>query len=384
MLNQRAPRHRRSSGFTLIELLVVIAIIGVLIALLLPAVQQAREAARRIQCVNNLKQIGLGLHNFESAYNAFPRSGEHPVTWTDGKTYKSQDYQSLFTLILPMIEQAQVFNAYNLELRHNQPGNFTASATAINTFLCPTNPLAGDRGGSGGRDRFGYGCSDYAVAPYTELDLLGRPTGHPQHGVAPGLKKLSLAALTSQQYPANMYSQFSGSGGQTYVSSSKRVHLDPSKGKIDVYANGSTVASISDGTSNSLAIYEDTGRSPKMWETVGQNLAASTGGYLDPVTGEARCHWRWAEPDSASGVSKLINNNKNAGYTLGVTPAPGQCPWNAHDCGPNNEIFSFHSGGANACFTDGSVRFLKESMDGRVLRALMTKDEGEVVSSDAL
>ncbi len=375
---------RRTRGFTLIELLVVIAIIGVLIALLLPAVQAAREAARRAQCSNNLKQVGLGIHNFESAYKAFPRSGEHPVTWTDGKTYKSQDYHSAFTMVLPYMEQAQVFNSLNLDLRHNQPENFTASSTAIGTFLCPTNPLSGDRqGGGGAKDQFGYGCADYAICPYTELDTLGRPTGHPEHGVPPGEKRLSLAALTSGQYPNELYTKFSASGGQTYVSSSKTVHLDPAKGKIDPYWGGSTIASVSDGTSNSLAVYEDTGRSPKMWETVGQNLAASTGGYLDPVTGEARCHWRWAEPDSASGVSKLINNNKNAGYALGVQPQPGQCPWNAHDCGPNNEVFSFHPGGANVAFCDGSVRFLKETTDGRVLRSLITKNEGEVISADA-
>ncbi len=372
----------KRAGFTLIELLVVIAIIAVLISLLLPAVQSAREAARRAQCTNNLKQLGLGLHNFESAQGAFPRSGEHPVTWTDGKTYKSQDYHSAFTMILNYMEQSAAFNAFNIDLRYNLPENFTASSASINSFLCPTNPLESDRGGGLGRDNFGYGCVDYAICPYTEMDTLGRPSDDPSYGQAPGLKKLSLASLTSNQYPVAQYEKFTPAGSLTYVSSSKTVHLDPTKGKIDPYWNGSKIASVTDGTSNSMAVYEDTGRSPKMWETVGENLAASTGGYLDPVTGEARCHWRWAEPDSASGISKLMNNHKNAGYVIGRQPDPGTCPWNAHDCGPNNEIFSFHPGGANVLFLDGSVRFIKETIAGNILRALVTKNEGEVLSAD--
>jgi prepilin-type N-terminal cleavage/methylation domain-containing protein/prepilin-type processing-associated H-X9-DG protein len=373
-------------GFTLIELLVVIAIIGVLIALLLPAVQAAREAARRAQCTNNLKQTGIALHNFESSRGAFPRSGEHPVTWTDGNVYKSQDYQSAFTLALSYVEQGTVFSTYNIDLRYNLPANYTAAATTISSFLCPSNALTGDRTAGGGKDHLGYGCSDYAMCPYTELDTLGNPSDSGAYGVPPAEKRLSLAALTSNAYPVELYTKYAITGGQTYVSPKKTVHLDPTKapdGKIDVYFNGPTIAAISDGTSNSLMVYEDAGRSPKMWETVGQNLAASTGGYLDPETGEARCHWRWAEPDSASGVSKLVNNNKQAGYALNVEPRPGQCPWNAHDCGPNNEIFSFHPGGANALFGDGSVKFIKENINGRVLRSLITKNEGEVISADS-
>ncbi len=193
--------HRRA--FTLIELLVVIAIIAVLIGLLLPAVQAAREAARRAQCVNNLKQIGLGIHNFESTHSALPRSGEHPVTWTDGKIYKTQDYHSAFTMILPFMEQTNSFNAFNLDLRYNLPANFTASASAINSFLCPTNPLAGDRDGSGGKDSFGYGCADFAICPYTEMDTLGRPSDNPAYGTAPSTRPIVNAALTNNSYPVN-------------------------------------------------------------------------------------------------------------------------------------------------------------------------------------
>jgi prepilin-type N-terminal cleavage/methylation domain-containing protein/prepilin-type processing-associated H-X9-DG protein len=372
----------KRKAFTLIELLVVIAIIAVLMGLLLPAVQSAREAARRASCSNNLKQLGLAIHNFESTYGHFPRSGEHPVIIPgDPVQYKSQDYHSLFTLALQYMEQGNVYNQFNLVDRYNLDSNSTASSVAISIFLCPTNPLSGDRLGGAGRDNKGYGCSDYAVCPYVELDTLGRPKGDPNYN-SNGTGKLSLAALTSGPYPARLYTKMSITGSQTYVDSKKVVHLDPAKGLIDSQLAGSTVASVSDGLSNSLGIYEDTGRSPKMWEDKGQNLAAASGGYLDPVTGEARCHWRWAEPDSASGVSKLINNNRNGGFVFGRAATSGECPWNAHDCAMNNEIFSFHSGGANTLMMDGSVRFLKESMNGSVLRALITKSEGEVISSE--
>ena len=137
-------------GFTLIELLVVIAIIAVLIALLLPAVQSAREAARRIQCTNNLKQIGLALHNYLSATNSFPMGGTKqyglppfnigPAEW--------ENY-SCFAMMLPYLEQNPVFNAMNLMVcpdtgyGYAQVPAITAYNTKLNAFLCPSDPYSG-------------------------------------------------------------------------------------------------------------------------------------------------------------------------------------------------------------------------------------------------
>ncbi len=351
------PTRNRRKAFTLIELLVVIAIIAVLIALLLPAVQAAREAARRMQCTNNLKQIGLGMHNFESTHGAFPRAGEFMFTWTDNLLHKTQDYQSPFTVILPFMEQTSGFNSYNIDLRYNLPDNQTAASFSLNVYLCPSNAIQDTR--NNGKDMQGYGVDDYATVPYTDI----RPDGTEKGGDT----FLTAGGLMGTPYPNGLMTDMSG--GDSTVASNKKVHLDPTKGKIDPFYAGAKIAVITDGTSNTWAVYEDSGRCEKYWET--------SGGYLDPVTGTSRRHWRWAEPDTASGVSRKINNNK--------TPYGGgaNCPWNVHDCGPNNESFSFHPGGVNVLFLDGSVRFLKETVATTVVRALVTRQGGEVISADA-
>ena len=126
------PRSRSSrSAFTLIELLVVIAIIAVLIALLLPAVQQAREAARRTQCSNNLKQIGLAIHNYHDTYSRFPPSSIDPGHSRSGA----------FASILPYIDQANVYQRYDFSLGNSDPVNLTAVAQRISAYLCPSAPF---------------------------------------------------------------------------------------------------------------------------------------------------------------------------------------------------------------------------------------------------
>src|SRR5215831_587256 len=134
-----ATRHSRP-GFTLIELLVVIAIIAVLIALLLPAVQSAREAARRIQCTNNLKQLGLGLHNYESANGSFPMC---TVLLYASPTATKPFFQSSWSVparIAPFMEMGPLYNAINFSLTYSDPPNTTVSNTPIAYLYCPSDP----------------------------------------------------------------------------------------------------------------------------------------------------------------------------------------------------------------------------------------------------
>lgn len=297
-------------AFTLVELLVVIAIIGALVALLLPAVQAAREAARRSQCQNNLKQLGLALHNYESAMKKLPTGGQG-TDFTVNPPATTFDRHSLFTVLLPYLEQGNAFRQFDLDFAYNEnAANQQAAKQLIPGFNCPSNAWREEP-----LDQEGFGFTDYGATYYVDIDP------------ATGLRDKNLRAA----------------GG--------------------LVAGGSRIGEITDGLSNTIAVAEVVGRDERMVPN-----------YADPTAGGLRRFWRWAEPDNAFGISKTINNSSSP---LG---GPSDCLWQDNNCGPNDEIFGFHNGGALVAMCDGSVRFLPESLAPPIVRALVTRDEGEVVS----
>lgn len=371
-----APR-----GFTLVELLVVIAIIGVLVSLLLPAVQAAREAARRMSCSNNLKQLGLAVHNFHSSYNKLPNSGQCGST---GSTTTPYMIHSTATQLLPYMEQQNVYDMFDhnttpdqfgcglsgnvyvcsggaLIHRNSKGRHYTddawptgkiAAKTLIPSFICPSSPV-------GGKDRdpqFGYAGFDYMFPDLT--DIMEIP-GH---------------ALFGQRTVPT--------GGAEWLTQVRRGMLD---------CENATFAGTTDGTANTILCIEDASRSHPLVTQFGalsnrpspvpsSEEAPWTGG----ATGGRRV-FAWADPDcvgngysgpnGASDPSKRLakfNNNKSP---IG---GPVWCPWTVNNCGPNDEPFAFHPGGVNCAMGDGSVRFFSDNVEPLITKMLVGRNDGGV------
>lgn len=373
-------RFTNRGGFTLVELLVVIAIIGILVGLLLPAVQSAREAARRMSCSNNLKQIGLAVHNFESGYKKFPNSGQCDSTGSSTTTYM---IHSTPTQILPFIEQAAVYNMFD----HNSNPLTLYSATASGTgFLTPTGCLLHRNAKGRNYDDPAFPAGQQAakasipafICPSTPLDNAGRDPVHRYGGI--DYMFVALSDVDSRPGSATFGMRTPSAGSAAWLSQVVGGMLN---------CEGGGFGRVTDGTSNTILCVEDASRAHPSVGTFGAFSSRNTPvtSAADPInmlTGpNGRRVFAWADADAAangySGPSNAIAPGSRAAKInnySSVRGGPPECRWSVNNCGPNDEPFSFHVGGVNAVLGDGSVRFLSDSTDGVLVKFMVGADDG--------
>jgi prepilin-type N-terminal cleavage/methylation domain-containing protein/prepilin-type processing-associated H-X9-DG protein len=342
---------KRREGFTLIELLVVIAIIAVLVGLLLPAVQKVREAAARMSCSNNLKQIGLALHNFNSTYGYFPHHKFDFLTNPNpANPFGSQtEGHSMFTLILPYLEQGNVSNLFNIKFSVNDPTNLpppvslgksTAGLAVIKTYLCPSSPTV---------------VCDYG--PYYQLHGINPtggsvPLGRTDYAATAGINPVFQAACAPL----------------TSVAADTKNGLIGALGPVGQGpTDGVKVGAITDGMSNTLMVSEAGG---------GQNVYALT--VAQPISATLIAfNAAWGDGDAAisvRGVDSTGTKEDGGCFAMNTTnySVSSQAP---------RQLFSFHTNGVNALRCDGSVSFMTQTIAAPTLAAVISKAGGEIIDA---
>ncbi len=365
-ISVRTREKQARRGFTLVELLVVIGIIIILLGILLPAVQSVREAGRRARCSNNMHQLGIAILDFESNRRKLPSGGKGTNPTTYRTIFDTTLGQSVFMQLLPYMDHSDILAGNQYVAQYNPgkyyndsaaPQNQTAAKTVIPELLCPSDPFPATD------SMDGYGRTDYAGTVYSDID--------PNPNVPPPPARLPDSAA----------------------------RMD---GALVVPA--CTLAGISDGTGNTIALIEDAGRKPSAYSGTSGGVLSNY--RLSQVTtnpdqttytpvdtsstspcanggGTCRSPWRWADEDSGIGVSGQASSNRTKFINGNNSPLGGTmnsnntgCVWSTGNCGPNDEPFSFHPNGCNSVFMDGSVRYLTDDIDGRILRYMVTRAEG--------
>ena len=322
-------RKESKFGFTLIELLVVIAIIAILIGLLLPAVQKVREAASRLQCSNNLKQLGLAFFNYENTYQALP-----PAYFVAFPPAANLAY-SWAPLMLPYLEQENLYKQYNFNQMFNTASNIAVLQTQLKVMQCPSTPTP------------------------SRSETISLPPN-----AIPG-------------YPAATFTTAAGDysviSGVTSVGWDSVVGAPAGGDREGMLASppfkSSRISGVSDGLSNTLLLVELAGR-PEAWQT---NIRVATNGFpVVPNSGNANTVGAgWGNPYNGE--------NWVSGSLYDGTGAQGPCMINCTNV-TDRGIYGFHTNGAAVVMGDGSVRFLTSSMNPKNFVYMITARKGEIIS----
>jgi prepilin-type N-terminal cleavage/methylation domain-containing protein/prepilin-type processing-associated H-X9-DG protein len=349
-------RKRDPLGFTLVELLVVIAIIAVLVALLLPAVQMAREAARRAQCQNNLKQIGLALHGYHDAHGYFPpdfmQASGNP--WNARHSPWDQQW-SFKVFLLPYLDRADIYNAANLDLPawgvnwvwDEREPNGTLRKSRIEVFLCPSdyhfdhaNPYARSQNyaANWGTQRFfnNWRSNGICYSPGWDSSI-NRPIG--------------LKDIVDGTSMTAAFSEWIRGGMQGVPEFAHRDPLSVTWWTPEPWASGRNTREQREGD--------------KWWEAQCERTTT----YQWDFKGEV---WYWA--------------NAGRGSSIGFSIRPNRKTCNAGHASPNMPMApsSLHSGGVNVLFCDGRVRFISEDIDQQIWFAIGTRDGKEPIDEEQL
>ena len=371
-------------GFTLIELLVVIAIIAVLIALLLPAVQSAREAARRAQCVNNLKQLGLGVNNYESSNGAL---APNATIAAPGNSFQDQ---GILARILPFIEQTAAYNSmnFNYGVRGVWPtggqwnaapmdtevwagdwgrSNATANITYISAFLCPSDAA------NGGNNKFNINGQQRLISTtdyYPNVGLGRFFNGGVTNGTTYSPGALNAAGAPASPGPITIASFTDGTSNTVIFSESVQSNSGQEQDGLGmVYAGPDPATFIGQGNADN----------PPDWQAAQQ---------CQNTPGLAHDYW-WKGEFALSGGHNIYSHtqtpNRRSCYWTNVASYPG--PSSDQDFAGGTQTMvaasSRHPGGVNCLFMDGTVRFIKNTVSFKPWYAIGTPGGGEVVSSDA-
>ncbi|WP_197442821.1 DUF1559 domain-containing protein [Lignipirellula cremea] len=320
-----SSRSRRAFGFTLVELLVVIAIIGVLVALLLPAVQMAREAARRMQCTNNLRQIGLACHTYHDAHQTFP-PGRLLYNGVDSGGSPTKIVTGFLAMVLPYVEQAGLSDAYDQRFGFDDPANQVVANQVVNVFLCPSTP--GPR-----------------VTPIYSGWNLGWST--------------SMSALPGLTGAATDYQGVRGVHYVERVGPAAGTHIwDGTCGILN--EQGTSVGDITDGSSHTILLFEMAGK-PASWRLGKQQP--------DPTNAQFFSHGPW------------VGNNGIGIYNWASDGSVKGCDTCNSFINVDNELspYSFHPGVINVMMADGSTQAVSESLASDTFVDLCRKEDGNQI-----